>query len=106
MTPAAAPARPRQMSLAADLVRREAAEAARRDVEPLRREEPQRREGAVPRRQPLGCSDGDRPTLEQHVSRVWEGLLAAGVADCPVCGAEMRRAGGGGRCGGCGSALS
>ena len=85
MTPAAAPARPRQMSLAADLVRRE---------------------GAVPRRQPLGCSDGDRPTLEQHVSRVWEGLLAAGVADCPVCGAEMRRAGDAGRCGGCGSALS
>ena len=96
MTPAAAPATARQMSLAADLVRREAPEPLRRDAA----------RPAAPRRQPIGCSDGDRPTLEQHVSRVWEGLLAAGVADCPVCGAEMRRAGGGGRCGGCGSALS
>ena len=105
MTPAAAPARPRQMSLAADLVRREAADAAvRREVG-----EPMRRDAAKPRssrRQPIGCSDGDRPTLEQQVSRVWEGLLAAGVADCPVCGSEMQRTGDAARCGACGSTLS
>jgi hypothetical protein len=83
----------RQMSLAADVVRREAGEP-RREARPSAR------------RQPIGCSDGDRPTLEQHVSRVWEGLLAAGVADCPVCEAQMHRAGGGGRCAGCGTTLS
>ena len=96
MTPAAAPATPRQMSLAADLVRREAVEQLRRDMP----------RPPSPRRQPIGCSDGDRPTLEQHVSRVWEGLLAAGVADCPMCGAAMRRAGDAGSCRGCGTTLT
>ena len=89
MTPAAAPATTRQMSLAADVVRREGTEQ-RREARP------------VARRQPIGCSDGDRPTLEQQLSGVWEGLLAAGVADCPVCGAEMRRSG----CTGCGTVLT
>jgi hypothetical protein len=49
---------------------------------------------------------GGRLTLEQKLGRVWEGLLAAGAADCPLCGAEMERAGAGGRCGGCGTTLS
>ena len=89
MTPAAAPAKTRQMSLAADVVRREAGE-------------PRREARTAARRQPIGCSDGDRPTLEQELSRVWEGLIAAGVADCPACGAEMRRAG----CTGCGTVLA
>ena len=92
MTPAAAPAKARQMSLAADVVRREAGEP-RRDARPLAR------------RQPIGCSDGDGPTLEQQVSRVWEGLLAAGVAECPLCGTEMHRTRDAGRCAGCGSTL-
>lgn len=48
------------------------------------------------------CSDGGRPTLEQRLEGVWEGLRAAGVADCPVCGARMERSG----CRGCGSVLS
>ena len=89
MSALATPARrSHQMSLAADLVRRDAPEAAR------------------PRRQPIGCSDGGRPTLEAIVSGAGEGLHAAGVADCPVCGGELRRAGEASRCSGCGSALS
>jgi hypothetical protein len=51
-------------------------------------------------------SDGGGLTLGQLVDSVWEGLHAAGVAGCPVCGARMQRAGGVGRCGGCGSTLS
>ena len=54
----------------------------------------------------LRRSDGGRLTLEQRLDRVWEGLLAAGTADCPLCGAEMQRAGGAGRCGDCGTTLS
>ena len=54
----------------------------------------------------LRRSDGGRLTLEQRLDRVWEGLRAAGAADCPMCGAEMHRAGGVGRCGGCGTTLS
>ncbi len=54
----------------------------------------------------LRRSDGGRLTLEQRLDRVWEGLLAAGVADCPVCGAEMQRSGDAGACGGCGSVLT
>ena len=47
------------------------------------------------------CSDGGRLTLEQVLDGVWEGLHAAGVADCPVCGGEMLSSG----CRGCGSSL-
>ena len=35
------------------------------------------------------CSDGGRLTLEQRLDGVWEGLHAAGAADCPVCGSRM-----------------
>ena len=53
------------------------------------------------------CSDGGRLTLEQRLDGVWEGLHAAGVADCPVCGGRMEAAGhGAAHCGGCGSSLS
>jgi ribosomal protein L37AE/L43A len=59
------------------------------------------------RRERFNCSDGGRLTLEQRLDGVWEGLHAAGAADCPVCGARMERDGeAGGRCGGCGSSLS
>ena len=54
----------------------------------------------------LRRSDGGRLTLEQRLDRVWEGLLAAGAAECPMCGAAMERAGDVGRCGGCGTTLS
>ena len=59
------------------------------------------------RRERSICSDGGRLTLEQRLDGVWEGLHAAGVADCPVCDARMEGTGdGAARCGGCGSVLS
>jgi hypothetical protein len=59
------------------------------------------------RRERSICSDGGRLTLEQRLEGVWEGLHAAGVADCPVCGGRMEGVGdGSARCGGCGSSLS
>ena len=54
----------------------------------------------------LRRSDGGRLTLEQRLDRVWEGLLAAGAAECPLCGGDMERAAGAGRCGDCGTKLS
>jgi hypothetical protein len=54
----------------------------------------------------LRRSDGGRLTLEQRLDRVWEGLLAAGAADCPVCGGDMERSEAAGRCGDCGSSLA
>jgi hypothetical protein len=54
----------------------------------------------------LRRSDGGRLTLEQRLDRVWEGLLAAGAAECPLCGGEMERSGAVGRCGDCGSKLA
>jgi hypothetical protein len=58
-----------------------------------------------PRRMEHGCSDGGRLTLEQRVSGVWEGLHAAGAAECPACHGRMEREGSAGRCGRCGAAL-
>ena len=54
----------------------------------------------------LRRSDGGRPTLEQRLGRAWEGLLAAGAAECPMCGGAMERTAGAGRCGDCGTTLS
>jgi len=51
-------------------------------------------------------SDGGRLTLGHMVQSVWEGLLATGAADCPVCGARMEVAECAGRCGGCGASVS
>ena len=51
-------------------------------------------------------SDGGRLTLEHRVQSVWEALLATGVADCPLCGAQMEMPGSTGRCGGCGARLT
>jgi hypothetical protein len=42
-------------------------------------------------------------TLEDTILGAWEDLLAGGPAECPVCGGEMRPAGG---CADCGSDLS
>ena len=36
-------------------------------------------------------SDGGGLTLGHKLDSVWEGLLAAGVAGCPVCGDRMER---------------
>ena len=78
-----------QLALVGDRPRREVF-----DVERLRRERSH-------------CSDGGRLTLEQRLDGVWEGLHAAGAADCPVCGSRMEKDGdSGGRCGGCGSSIA
>ena len=54
----------------------------------------------------LRRSDGGRLTLEQRLDRVWEGLLVAGAAECPMCGGEMERTADAGRCGDCGTSLA
>jgi hypothetical protein len=54
----------------------------------------------------LRRSVGGRLTLEQRLDRVWEGLHAAGAAECPLCGGQMERSAGAGRCGDCGTTLS
>jgi hypothetical protein len=59
------------------------------------------------RRERSNCSDGGRLTLEQRLDSVWEGLRAAGAAECPVCAHRMDAVGDGvGRCGGCGTTLT
>ena len=58
-------------------------------------------------RERSGCpSDGGRLTLGQRLDGVWEGLRAAGVAICPLCGGAMRRHGTGGSCTRCGTKIS
>ena len=57
------------------------------------------------RGEPRPRSGGDRMTLEAHLERSWEGLLVAGVAECPVCGDLLEWSEPGGSCRGCGSAL-
>ena len=49
---------------------------------------------------------GDRLTLEARLERIWEGLLAAGAAECAVCAGELERTAHGGKCRACGSVLS
>jgi len=51
-------------------------------------------------------SDGSGLTLGLKLDSVWEGLLAAGAAGCPVCSARMERVAGAGQCAGCGSSLT
>jgi hypothetical protein len=59
------------------------------------------------RRERSNCSDGGRLTLEQLLDGVWEGLHAAGVANCPICAGPIEPTGeGAASCGGCGSSLS
>lgn len=79
-----------------------------RQAQPRDREELLRRDrhASRGRRMEHGCSDGGRLTLEQRVSRVWEGLHAAGAAECPACRGRMERHGAAGRCAGCGATLS
>ena len=49
---------------------------------------------------------GRRPTLGRKLELTWEGLRAAGVASCPLCGGQMERRAAHGRCGCCGTRLS
>ena len=52
------------------------------------------------------CSDGGRLTLAQRVARVWEGLHAAGVAECIICRGRMEWVEDSGSCSSCGTRLS
>jgi hypothetical protein len=91
MTPVATRRRGGQLPLVTDRPRREGFDLEQR----LRRE------------RSSNCSDGGRLTLEQRLDGVWEGLRAAGVAECPLCGSRMDAgAEGDGHCGGCGTTLS
>lgn len=49
---------------------------------------------------------GRKLTLEERISKVWEGILAAGTADCPVCRGPMERMGDSGRCLRCNSVVT
>jgi hypothetical protein len=51
-------------------------------------------------------SGDDRLTLEAHLERIWEGLLAAGAAECPACGGTMEWREPLAACARCGSTLS
>ena len=50
-------------------------------------------------------SGGGGLTLARKLDSVWEGLLASGVAVCPVCDGRMERTSPGVRCRSCGSTL-
>ena len=50
--------------------------------------------------------DGGRLTLEQRLASVWEGLLAVGEADCPVCHGRLVRSGPAGLCEACGASVA
>ncbi len=50
--------------------------------------------------------DGGRLTLEQRLTGAWEGLLAAGEADCPVCQGRLVRSGSSGLCESCGTSIA
>jgi hypothetical protein len=55
---------------------------------------------------PASRPNGGRPTLEDRISRVWEGLHADGATECPVCRGRMQRRQEGGHCVDCGSSLT
>ncbi len=79
--------------------------APRRLLDPVDADQGTELEAGVPEtlasRHPRG-----RPTLEETLSCVWEGLHADGVADCPVCRGRMKRGPGDGQCLDCGSSLT
>jgi hypothetical protein len=55
---------------------------------------------------------GGKPTLDELLAEVWAGLAAHRSVACPACGGELKPEYGvharpiGGRCSGCGTALS
>jgi hypothetical protein len=65
---------------------------------------------ALRQRTPSGDSGpaGRRPTLDEMLVGVWEGLLARRTVHCPVCRQEAMAPAGdhGGRCGSCHAQLS
>jgi len=81
------------------------ATAVRTQTSPLRTRPGSRRTG---RRQHRNRSGGEGLTLGTQLAGVWEGLLATGAAECPVCGGAMTRIEHSiaGQCSGCGTSLS
>jgi len=67
---------------------------------------PERPDKAPARRTGGACSDGERLTLDQRISSVWEGLTAVGVGECLVCNSRMEWRGDHGHCSACGTRLS
>jgi hypothetical protein len=59
--------------------------------------------GEARRSRPAG---GRGITLEERLECVLRSVQADGVAECPVCRAQMRAEDGAARCSGCGSTLS
>jgi hypothetical protein len=51
-------------------------------------------------------SGGPVLTLDERISKVWEGILATGAVDCPVCRGRMERMGEVARCFSCKTTLS
>jgi hypothetical protein len=51
-------------------------------------------------------SGGPVLTLDERISKVWEGILATGAVDCPVCRGRMERMGQVARCFSCKTTLS
>ncbi|MFN2468066.1 MAG: hypothetical protein ABR521_08085 [Gaiellaceae bacterium] len=91
---------PGQRPLFDDLRRAEPGPEPERGVEPAAPRPASKRGERGPR------SGGDRLTLEGHLERIWEGLLAAGAADCPVCMRRMEASGESAACATCGASLS
>ena len=58
-------------------------------------------------RRPVESSDGGRLTLGRRLDGVWEGLLAGGAVECPLCLGRMALPARGlsARCADCGSSL-
>ena len=52
------------------------------------------------------AASGGRLTLDERISRVWEGLMTTGAVDCPVCRGRMERMGEVARCLSCNTTLS
>ncbi len=75
-------------------------------AEPRRRPEPTAPGPASERGERGPRSGGDRLTLEHHLERIWEGLLAAGAAECPICMSGMEAAGDSAACASCGTTLA
>ncbi len=91
---------PRQQPLFDDLRRAEPAPQPGRSAEPAAADPARKRGERGP------CFGGDRLTLEERLERIWEGLLAAGAAECPVCEGRLEHFGGRGVCGDCGAVLA
>ena len=74
--------------------------------QPGRSDEPAAADPARKRGERGPCFGGDRLTLEERLERIWDGLLAAGATECPVCEGRLECFGGQGVCGDCGAVLA